>query len=198
MTMGPAPNLGHRRNMATPNDAVGLAAAEKARAVLTETAVRLAHKTVGGYAPNTAAGAPMGHAPNQAATAAHSDQAAAAAHLAPTVAGLVDGSQWDWASDDDDNKAHEWRNLHAIGAAGLRNNEHAILDAHQEAEEEVHSNAHWTATYMAHLSNGTYNAQGLGASADSPKNPQVTLSHHPQRTEGPQGGTEETPKGSQQ
>jgi hypothetical protein len=91
--------------------------------------------------------------------------------LAPTVAGLLDGSQWDWASDDDNNKAHEWRNSHASGAAGLRNNEHAVLDAHQEAEEEAHSNAHWTVIYMAHLSDGTYSAQGLGALAASPKTP---------------------------
>jgi hypothetical protein len=72
----------------------------------------------------------MEHTPNQAAAAANSNQAAAAAHLAPMVAGLVDGSQWDWASDDDDDEAHEQRNLHASGAAGLRNNEHAVLDAH--------------------------------------------------------------------
>jgi hypothetical protein len=169
--MGPAPNLGHGRNMATPNNAVALAAAETAPAVWTKTAVRLAHKTMGRYAPNTAARVAAGHAPVQAAAAAHSDQAAAAAHLAPTVAGLLDGSQWDWASDDDDNEAHELRNLHASGAAGLRNNEHAGLDAHQEAEEDAHSNAPWTATYMAHLSDGTYNAQGWGASAASPETP---------------------------
>ncbi len=118
-----------------------------------------------------AAGAAMGHAPDQAAAAAHSDQAAAAAHLAHTVAGLVDGSQWDLASDDHDDKAHEQRNSHASGATGLRNNEHAGLDAHQEAKEDAHSNAHWMATYMAHLNDGTYNAQGWGASAASPETP---------------------------
>ncbi len=124
---------------------------------------------MGRYAPNTAARATAGHAPDQAAAAAHCDQAAAAAYLAPTVAGLVSGSQWDWASDDNDDEAHERRNLHASGAAGLQNNEHASLDAHQEAKEDSHSDAHWTATYMAHLSDGTYNAQGWGASAASPE-----------------------------
>ncbi len=113
----------------------------------------------------------MGHTPDQAAAAAHSDQAAEVAHSAPTVAGLVDGRQWYWASDDKDDKAHEHRNPHASGTAGLRNNEHAVLDAHQEATEDAHSNAHWRATYMAHLSDGTYNAQGWGASAASPKTP---------------------------
>ena len=122
-TMGPAPNLGHGRDMATPNNAVALAAAKTAPAVLTEIAVGLARESVGRYASNTAAGAAGGHAPDQAATVAHSDQAAAAAHSAPTVVGLVDGSQWDWASDDDDDKAHERRNLHASGAVGLWNNE---------------------------------------------------------------------------
>jgi hypothetical protein len=86
---------------------------------------------VGRYAPNTVAGAAEGHAPDQAAVAAHSNQAAAAAHLAPTVAGLVNGSQWDWASDDDKDEVHKQRNLHASGAAGLQNNEHAVLDTHQ-------------------------------------------------------------------
>jgi hypothetical protein len=157
--------------MATPNNAVALAAAKTAPAVWTETAVGLACKSVGRYAPNTAAGAASGHAPVQAAAAAHSDQAAAAAHLAPTVAGLLDGSQWDWASDDDNDEAHERSNLHASGAAGLRNNEHAVPDAHQEAKEDAHRDSHWTATYMAHLSDGTYNVQGWGASAASPETP---------------------------
>jgi hypothetical protein len=125
-TMGPAPNLGHGCYMATPNNAVALAATETAPAVLTKTAVGLACKTVGRYAPNTAAGAAAGQAPDQAMAAAHSDQAAAAAHLVPTVAGLVNGSQRDWASDDDNNETHEWRNLHASGAAGLRNNEQDV------------------------------------------------------------------------
>jgi hypothetical protein len=103
------------------------------------------------YVTNTAARATVGHAHNQAA---------AAAHLAPTGAGLVDGSQWDWASNDNDDEAHGQNNPHASEAAGLRVNEQAIHDAHQEADKEAHNDAHWTATYMAHRGDGTYNAQG--------------------------------------
>jgi hypothetical protein len=162
---GSSPNLGHGRDMATPNDTVALAAAKTAPAMLTETAVGSACKTMGRYAPNTAAGAAAGHAPNQAAAAAHSDQSAAAAHLAPMGAGLVNGSQWDWASDDDDNKAHGQNNPHASEATGLRDDEQALRDAHQEADDEAHNEAHWMATYMAHQGDGTYNAQGSEASA---------------------------------
>ncbi len=64
-TMGPAPNPGHGRDMATPNDAVALAAAESAPAVLTKTSVGLACKTVGRYAPNTAAGLPWDTRPTR-------------------------------------------------------------------------------------------------------------------------------------
>jgi hypothetical protein len=120
------------------------------------TAVRLACGTMGWYVTNMAAEAIVGHA---------HDQAVAAAHLAPTGAGLINSSQWDWASDDDDDKAHGQNNPHASEAAGLRDNEQVVRNAHQEADEEAHNDAHWTATYMAHRGDGRYNAQGLEALA---------------------------------
>jgi hypothetical protein len=170
-TMDPAPDLGHGRDMATSSNAVAWAAAETAPAGLTKTAVGLAHKTMGWHAPIMAAKAAVGHAHGQAVAATHSDQAAAAAQSAPTAAGYADGSQWDWASDDDNDEAQEQRNQQASGAAGLQNNKHAVHDAHQETKEEAHSNACWTATYMAHRSDGTYNTQGSRASAAQPKTP---------------------------
>jgi hypothetical protein len=97
------------------------------------TAVQSARGTMGWYVTNTAARAVVGHAHNQAA---------AAANLAPTGAGLGNGSQWDWASDDDDDEAHGQNNLHASEAAGLRDDERAIRDAHQEADKEAHNDAH--------------------------------------------------------
>jgi hypothetical protein len=154
-TTGVASNPGHGCSTATTDDVVALAAAETAPAGLTcmdetvGTVVRPACGTMGWYVTNTAAKAIVGHAHNQAA---------AAAHLAPTGVGLVDGSQWDWASNDDDNKAHGQNNPHASEAAGLRDDEQAIRDAHQEADKEAHNDAHWTATFMAHRGDVTYNA----------------------------------------
>jgi hypothetical protein len=162
MTTGAALNPRHGHSMAITDNAVALAAAKTARAGLTHTdetvgtAVRSAHRTMGQNVTNTAAGAVVGHAHNQAA---------AAAHLAPTGVGLVDSSQWGWASSDNDGEAHGQNNLHASEAAGLRDNEQAVRDAHQEAGKKAHNDAHWTVTYMAQQGDGTYNAQGSEALA---------------------------------
>jgi hypothetical protein len=73
------------------------------------------------YVTNMAAVAVVGHA---------HDQAMAVAHSASTVVGLVDGSQWDWASDDDGDEAHVRKNPHASDTAWLRDDKQAVLKAY--------------------------------------------------------------------
>jgi hypothetical protein len=97
-----ATSLRRWHGTATMDDnAAALAAAETTSAILTHadkkvrTVARSACGTMGQYVTTTAAMAVLRHADNQAA---------ASAHLASTVMGLVNGSQWDWTSNNDDDK----------------------------------------------------------------------------------------------
>jgi hypothetical protein len=165
-TTGVAMSPENRHGMATTDNTAALAAAVTAPAILTRvdkmvgTVVWLAHGTMGQYVTNTTAVVSAGHAHNQAAAVAHS---------ASAVVGLVDASQWDWAAANDDDQVQ--KNLHASETAGLRDDEQAVLEANQKADEEFHHNAHWTANHMAHRGDGTYNPQGLEALAASLGNP---------------------------
>jgi hypothetical protein len=122
------------------------------------TVARLARGTMGRYVPNTAAVAIARHV---------NDQAAAVARLASTIAGLINGSQWDWTSGDDDIKAHMQVKRHASEAAsaGPMDDEQAAFGANQKADEEAHHKAHRTANYMAQQGDGTQSPQGLEASS---------------------------------
>ncbi len=86
--------------------------------------------TGGRYVANTAAVAVARQA---------NDQAAAVAHSAFTIAGLVNGSQWDWTSDDKGDEARMRRKPHAseTALAWLMDDEQATFGANQKANEEA-------------------------------------------------------------
>jgi hypothetical protein len=103
----------------------------------------LAIGTVGRYVTNTAA---------VAVTRQANDQAMAVAHSAITISGLVDGSQWDWASDNKGDKARMQEKVHASETASAKpaDDEQVAFGANQKVDKEAYHEAHRTANYVTH------------------------------------------------